>query len=160
MLAGMLGCGVSGGASDDVDAARDEAAATRDEAASTFAAVGEALDALTYSSGGTGRWKICGMPPDPSGAEYSAQIAVVQTNAAPSTYAAAITDALQSSGWEVESDSGEWIEAGKDGMTFRAQYGGTGANLSIDSGCVDLSDDSVEELTEQPNDDLGIAPPT
>ena len=160
MLASLFGCGDPGGASDEVHEARQKAASTQTEASSTFATVGRALDARTYSSGGTGRWKTCGMPPTPSGAQYDAQVTVVQTNVAPSMYSDVITEALRSSGWTIESDSGEWIEARKDGITFRAKYGGAGADLSIDSGCVDLSGDSVEGLTELPTDDLGIAPPT
>jgi hypothetical protein len=157
----MIGALAACGGSDDPDPqAPERAEATRAAATETFPLIGEAVEALTYSGSGGGRWAVCGMEPSPSGAEYVAEIAIVQTNVGASTYPAGIETALTSAGWTVEEPTAEALEATKDDLRLRARYGDGGINLAIRSGCVDLSEDAVRELTDQPVDDLGVPAPS
>lgn len=158
MVGSLIGCGGSGG-SDGPGAARapQRADAARTTATKTFSLVGEAVQALSYSSSGAAGWTICGMEPSPSGAEYVAELAITQSNTGASEQAALISSSLASAGWKVEQPTADLVEASKDGLTFRADRG---TNLSISSGCVDLPEDEVRRLTDEPRDDLGISTPS
>ncbi|MRJ75414.1 hypothetical protein GEV29_02590 [Aeromicrobium sp. SMF47] len=163
MLSSLFGCGGSAG-SDGSDGSGSDASkradTTRAAAREAFPAVGEAVEAASFSGSGGGRWAICGMQPSPSGAEYVAEIAITQTNTGSSEHPDGIESALTSTGWTVDNRTGEVVEASKDGLTFRARYGSGGINLSIRSGCVDASKDVVAKLTDEPADNLGVAPPS
>lgn len=153
VLGSLFGCG--GGSDEPSAKVEDRAAATRAAAAEVFPLVGKAVEAGGYSSSGSGRWVICGMEPSPSGAEYEADVAITQANTGLSERGELIASALRSAGWKVDPPTGELVRATKDGMTFRADRG---TNLSITSGCVDTSEDSVRTLTEKSPTDLGLPP--
>ncbi|MEV7398281.1 hypothetical protein [Aeromicrobium sp. NPDC092404] len=156
MILSLSGCG----GSDEPDARPDERAeVTRAAAAEVFPLIGKAVEALSYSSTGGGAWSICGMEPSPSGAEYVAEVAVTQTNVGSSQYPQLIESALTSAGWKVGTSSSELVKAAKDGLDLRARFGAGGINLSVTSGCLDLSKDTIRELTDKPRDDLGLSLP-
>lgn len=166
MVGSLFGCGGSDGSGgpgrsggSDAELAK-RADTTRAAAVEAFPAVGEAVEALSFSGSGGGRWAICGMQPSPSGAEYVAEIAITQTNTGSSEYPDGIESALTSAGWTVDNRTGEVVEASKDGLSFRARYGSGGINLSIRSGCVDAPKDVIAKLTDEPADKLGVAPPS
>ncbi len=152
MVGSLFGCGGSGKPD---PRPQERAAATRAAAAEVFPLVGKAVKALSYTSTGSGQWGICGMEPSPTGAEYSAEVAVTQSNTGASEQADLIVSALKSAGWKVKAPTSEVVEASKNGLAFRAEYGG-GVNLSIRSGCVDASKDDIGKLTDEPAKDLGL----
>ncbi|NRQ49268.1 hypothetical protein [Aeromicrobium stalagmiti] len=159
MIGSLFGCGASDSGGDEPAKAEQRADATRAAAKETFPLVGDAVKALTYTSGGSGRWAICGMEPSPSGAEYAAEVAVTQSDTAASEQAELIASALTSAGWKVDETTSEAVTASKGGLAFRARYGDGGINLSITSGCVDVSKDRIRALTDEPSEDLGLPQP-
>ncbi|MCX6407478.1 MAG: hypothetical protein NTV28_11230 [Propionibacteriales bacterium] len=159
MMASLFGCGDGGSGDDSADAQRT-AEEARTAATQTFDAVGQGVEALGYSSTGAGRWVICGQEPSPNGAQYVAEIAVVQSNVPPSQYGEVVRRQAEAQGWSVEEVAGDTLEGRKDGLTLRAQYGAGGMNLSVRSTCLDVPKDEIRRLTDLPKDDLGVAPPS
>lgn len=158
MVASLSGCGGSSGSGGPdgtgVEGAPGRADAARSAGDETFRLVSEAVQAVSYSSSGGGRWVICGMEPDPSGAEYVAEVAIAQSNTGSAEQSELISSALASAGWEVAVPSTDLVEATKGELTFRAERG---TNLSIRSGCIDVDTDDVRRLTDEPRDDLGLS---
>ncbi|MDR6119652.1 hypothetical protein QE370_002836 [Aeromicrobium sp. SORGH_AS981] len=159
MMASLFGCGGEG-AGDDAPDAQRTAEKTRTAASTTFEAIGQGVEALGYTSTGAGRWAICGQEPSPNGAQYVAEIAVTQSNVPPSKYGAVVREQAEAQGWSVEEAGADTLEGRKDGLTLRAQYGAAGMNLSVRSRCLDVPKDEIRRLTDQPKDDLGVAPPS
>lgn len=161
MMAGLFGCGGGGGGSADDDADVQRVAKdTRAAATETFDAIGRGVQVLGYASSGAGRWVICGMEPSPNGTQYVAEIAVTQSNVPPSQYGAVVREQAEAQGWSVEQVAGDTVEGRKDGLELRAQYGSAAMNLSVRSRCLDVPKDEIRRLTDQPKDDLGVAPPS
>lgn len=157
LLAPLSACGGS-----DDDTARttsDRADATRAAAAEVFPPVGVAVKAQSWTSGGTGRWDQCGLDPIPTGAEYVVEVAVTGADTAGSRQADLIRSALEPAGWTVGTVTSETVEASKDGIAFRAEYGG-GVNLSVRSGCIETSADEAKRLGDETPRDLRLPLPS
>lgn len=153
MVLGLAGCG----GPDEVESgAVKRGEASRTVAVRTFSAVATSVGASSLSSSGTGRWALCGMLPSPTGAEYVATVALLGTDVVGSKQADVIATTLTSAGWDVEPTTSEVVTASKGTMTFWAEYGGA-INLEVRSGCVDMSGDAVDRLTDRSSDELGLS---
>jgi hypothetical protein len=156
MIGSLFGCG---GSDKPNPRLIEKADATRAAARETFPLIGKAVKASSYTSTGGGRWEGCGMP-SPSGAEYVAEVAITMTRVGSSEYHNLIESVLASAGWKVEKSTSELVEASKDGLRLRADYGTAAINLSIASGCVDSSRNSVRKLTDKPREELDLPLPS
>jgi hypothetical protein len=157
MIGSLFGCG---GSDKPNPRLADKADATRAAARETFPLIGKAVKAVSYTSTGGGRWEICGMEPSPTGAEYVAEVAIALTNVGSSEYPNLIESVLKSAGWKVEKRTSEVVKASKDELLLRADYGDGGINLSIASGCVDSSKNSIRKLTDKSREELGLPLPS
>lgn len=159
VLAGVSGCG-GGGETVTREQASQRAEEIRTEASNLFPTLATSMSAISYTGSGQARWRICGMLPSPSGAEYLAEVTVDQANAGTTEQLAAITTVLDGQGWTSEKESSGAPTWSKQGATLTTRVKRGAAMLALSSGCLDLPGDLIDELTRPGRrDDLGLAPP-
>ena len=160
-LAVLSGCGGADGGGVPRGEASQRAEEIRTEAAVLFPKLAASMSAVSFTGSGTARWKICGMPPHPSGAEYVAEVTVDQADTGVSGRLAAVEELLDGQGWTLVEDTSGTVTSSKQGTTLTARVAGGGASLALSSGCLDLSGDLIDELTDPGRrDDLGLTPPS
>jgi hypothetical protein len=161
VLGVLSGCG----GSDDGDVTREQASRRSDEirteATDLFPRLATSMTAVSFAGSGTARWKTCGMPPSPNGAEYVAELTVDQANTGVAERLAAVKELLDGQGWTLDKETSGTVTSSKQDTTLTARVAGGGAYVTLSSGCLDLSGDLVDELTDPGRrDDLGLTPPS
>ncbi len=161
MVASLFGCGGSDGGAVTREQASQRSEEIRTEAAGLFPKLATSMSAVSFTGSGTARWKICGMPPSPNGAEYVAELTVDQANTGVAERLAAVKELLDGQGWTLDKETSGTVTSSKQDTTLTARVAGGGAYLTLSSGCLDLSGDLIDELTDPARrDDLGLTPPS
>jgi hypothetical protein len=152
---GLAACSSGSSSSQDGTAAADQ---TREQVASAFWQLDNSLRGGILSTGGTGRFSGCANSAADS-LVYAILAGVEPARGANPTQAAFATSLLQgfaAAGWKLSQAGPATYTATRDGVSVRLQVlaasGGTSAQFSVQSGCVNVGSAAHQIITDYSGD--------